>query len=407
MFKLLKYGLSVLLILLITSNGHAHTRSQSFSTWTINEDSITLSISILAREITRLAADKSVDVTLALDDIFSIHIKDRISLTTDSKPCNPDQTFISLPARKGYVKLEAQFNCTVVDQIEIQYDGMFDLVSSHLHYAHIKPISGITHELVFSDANRKQSFSITQGEQDFWSTSFNYIILGIEHILIGIDHLVFLLALLLLCRSFKHLLILITGFTLGHSLTLILSVLGWIQPNMIIVEAMIGFSIVLVSLELLQSKDQQPLALAMIAVFTVLVLLKLILSIGLPILSLLGLAILSLGYLTLSRQSTSNEQSYPWVQFLLTLAFGFIHGFGFAEVLREIGLPGTQLGIALLSFNIGVELGQVLAILVVSPLLFYIANKSSNQFRETSFQITLCSVLFMGSYWFISRSLTF
>jgi len=137
-----------------------------------------------------------------------------------------------------------------------------------------------------------------------------YLKLGIEHLLAGYDHVLFVVGLLLLISSTRSLLITITSFTLAHSVTLALSVLGWVSLSQAAVEACIALSIVLLAREALTKQD------------------------------------------SLLKQS-------PW---LAAFAFGLLHGFGFAGALRDIGLPDENLWVALLSFNVGIELGQLLLV---------------------------------------------
>jgi hydrogenase/urease accessory protein HupE len=137
-----------------------------------------------------------------------------------------------------------------------------------------------------------------------------YTVLGIEHILTGFDHLLFVLALLFLVGFSRRLVLTITAFTLAHSLTLALSALGWLTLRRPPVEAAIALSIVLVAGEALHT---QP---------------------------------------TLSRR---------WPA-LVAFLFGLVHGLGFAGALKEIGLPQNHLSVALLTFNVGVEVGQLLVV---------------------------------------------
>jgi hydrogenase/urease accessory protein HupE len=133
------------------------------------------------------------------------------------------------------------------------------------------------------------------------------VVLGIEHILSGLDHLLFVLGLLFLVGFNRRLVGTITAFTVAHSLTLALSALGWLSLRPPPVEAAIALSIVLVASEALHERA------------------------------------------TLVRRWPA------WV----ALLFGLVHGLGFAGALKEIGLPDNHLSVALLSFNIGVELGQL------------------------------------------------
>ena len=138
-----------------------------------------------------------------------------------------------------------------------------------------------------------------------------YTVLGIEHILSGFDHLLFVLALVLLVQGTRRLLVTITAFTAAHSLTLAGATLGWVHVPRPPVEASIALSIVFVASEIVHTRQ--------------------------------------------GRYSVT--QHYPWV---VAFAFGLLHGFGFAGALAEVGLPQSSIPIALLFFNVGVEIGQLL-----------------------------------------------
>ena len=150
-----------------------------------------------------------------------------------------------------------------------------------------------------------------------------YVGLGVEHILFGIDHLLFVFCLLLLVRRLRTLLTTITAFTLAHSITLALATLGFVHVSAAPVEATIALSIVFLASELAQGET--------------------------------------------GRSATTRK--YPW---LIAFSFGLLHGLGFAGALAEIGLPHGEIPLALFSFNVGVELGQlafVLAVLSIGLLL--------------------------------------
>ena len=136
----------------------------------------------------------------------------------------------------------------------------------------------------------------------------HWVILGIEHILIGADHLLFVLGLVLLIATTRELLITITSFTLAHSITLGGASLGYLSLPSAPVEAVIALSIVLLAVELIRADPD-----------------------------------------SLSRRK-------PW---LVAFAFGLLHGFGFAGVLGELGLPQDAIWMPLVAFNVGVEIGQL------------------------------------------------
>jgi len=148
----------------------------------------------------------------------------------------------------------------------------------------------------------------------------SYIRLGIAHIWFGADHLLFVFGLLLLVRSGRALIKTITAFTIAHSLALASAVFGLVRVPPAPVEALIALSIVLVAIELARPVEAPP---------------------------------------TLTTR-------YPWA---VAFTFGLVHGLGFAGALSEIGLPADQIPLALLSFNVGVEIGQLAFVVAMWPLL--------------------------------------
>jgi hydrogenase/urease accessory protein HupE len=138
-----------------------------------------------------------------------------------------------------------------------------------------------------------------------------YLGLGVDHILRGIDHLLFVLALLLLVGRWRPLVATVTSFTVAHSLTLGAAILGFVHVPQQPVEAVIALSIVFVAAEIVRRTRGQP----------------------------------------------SLAQRWPWA---IAFVFGLLHGLGFAGALSEIGLPEQAIPVALLFFNVGVELGQLL-----------------------------------------------
>lgn len=152
---------------------------------------------------------------------------------------------------------------------------------------------------------------IVEGPTSTGDVAWSYLVLGVEHILGGIDHLLFVLALLLIVRGGNRMLATVTAFTVAHSITLISAALGWVHVPGPPVEAMIALSIVFVAAEFVHGLRGNP-----------------------------GLTARA-----------------PWV---VAFAFGLLHGFGFAGALTEVGLPQKAIPVALLMFNVGVELGQLI-----------------------------------------------
>jgi hydrogenase/urease accessory protein HupE len=176
---------------------------------------------------------------------------------------------------------------------------------------------------------------------------------GVHHILIGPDHLLFLFGLMLMGGSWRKLVGIVTAFTIGHSITLSLAALSILTPPAAIVEPLIALSIVVVGADAL-----------------------------------------------LQRRAKEGRDLRAW----FAGGFGLIHGFGFASVLREFGLPQEALGWSLFSFNVGVELGQLAVVLVVATILAMIA-RASPLWRS---RVTLAGslvVITAGLYWFAERTM--
>jgi hydrogenase/urease accessory protein HupE len=178
-------------------------------------------------------------------------------------------------------------------------------------------LDGQSRVYTFTSAQKTaQLFGSAEDRRGMGEIAQAYTVLGVEHILTGFDHLLFVLALLFLVGFNRQLLFTITAFTLAHSLTLALSALGLLTLRSPAVEATIALSIVLVAAEALHGQS------------------------------------------TLSRR---------WPAFVAFL-FGLVHGLGFAGALQEIGLPQQHLFVALLTFNVGVELGQLLVVILAFGL---------------------------------------
>ena len=175
-----------------------------------------------------------------------------------------------------------------------------------------------------------------------------FIPAGVHHILIGPDHLLFLIGLLLLGGSWRQLLFVVTAFTIAHSVTLSMAVLNILSPPARLVEPVIALSIVYVGLDNLLARGGKD------------------------------------------------------VRVWIALLFGFIHGFGFASVLREMGLPTGALGWSLFSFNFGVELGQLMVVLVVAVVLAQIRTRSP-RIADQIAVVGSVGVIIAGAFWFVER----
>jgi hydrogenase/urease accessory protein HupE len=161
---------------------------------------------------------------------------------------------------------------------------------------------------------------VVQPPQSTLLTAWIYLKLGVGHILGGVDHLLFVLALLLIVRSFRRIVATITAFTVAHSLTLVAATMGWVHVPGPPVEASIALSIVFVAAEIIRGQQGHP-----------------------------GLTARA-----------------PWI---VAFSFGLLHGFGFAGALAEVGLPQSAIPVALLCFNLGVEIGQLMFVAAVMMVI--------------------------------------
>ncbi len=229
-----------------------------------------------------------------------------------------------------------------------------------------------------------------------------YVALGLEHILTGWDHLAFVLALLLLATRISEVAGLVTSFTLAHSVTLGLAVLGIVHPDGRAVEALIGYSIALVALENAWLLAGRGRGLPIIATAGLLVLALLsLLGIGaVPALALLGVALFTACHFGLLARAERPVRLRAAVAF----GFGLVHGFGFAGVLAEMELPAGRVAPALFGFNVGVELGQLVVVTLAWPLLRALARWRGGRAYGPVVDLASAAVFGLGLFWFVSRS---
>ena len=185
----------------------------------------------------------------------------------------------------------------------------------------------------------------------------SYLLLGIEHILGGFDHLLFVLGLLLIVRSTSLLIKTITSFTLAHSVTLAMATLGFVHVPQAPVEAVIALSIIFLATEL--SKQH--------------------------------------------RGETGLTTRAPW---LVALTFGLLHGFGFAGALTEVGLPQSDIPLALLFFNVGVEVGQLMFVAGVLCVTWVI-KKMKFRWPVWVEHAPAYAIGSLAAFWFIQRTVSF
>ena len=189
-----------------------------------------------------------------------------------------------------------------------------------------------------------------------------FVLSGIEHIMIGPDHILFLIGLLLLGGTLARLALIVTAFTIGHSITLSLAALDILSPPAYFIEPLIALTIVVVGADNL----------------LVLTSTRRTVAPGAPV--------------------APASDIRAW----LAAGFGLIHGFGFAYVLKEFGLPQVALAWSLFAFNVGVEIGQLLIVVVVAGSLMFVRKRSPVAARVIALGGSV-AVIVAGVYWFIER----
>jgi hypothetical protein len=352
----------------------------------------------------------------SFDQAFLKHTVENLVLLEEGVPCPVlgEPKFIYSP-ETGYVRVEWQLRCYRGKRLRIENNAYFDWTSNHSHIARAAIDDHPVVEKLFT--RRDRTWEIRGGLETepapsksgpMGSSIFSYWVIGVDHILSGWDHLAFLLGLLLLCRRPREVIILVTGFTLGHSVTLLLGVVDAIHPDPKTVEALIGFTIALVAVENIGGATgaNRAIGLGIGMAGGVLALNRaLFLESGPPALTLAGLGLFSLCYLSMvSRLGDGGVKLRPAV----TLLFGLVHGFGFAGGLKEIGLPPDRFLAALFGFNIGVETGQLVVVFLLWQLgrscvrLLPVLQQPFHQRIVTDFMgATLCG---LGLFWFLTRA---
>ena len=229
----------------------------------------------------------------------------------------------------------------------------------HLHLARLRSEGGSVIERVFVQGSSVYALEPAAASRVTAGSGLSdYVRLGVEHIATGTDHLVFLLALLLLGASFAEVAMIVTGFTVAHSVTLALGVLGVVRPLSAAIESLIGLSIAIVALENFAFTSgratRRGIMLALGAGLLAAAVAAALGALALPASALLGVGLFALCSLGLLERVARPAR----LRWLVAFVFGLVHGFGFAGVLVEIGLPPGRLAAALFGFNLGVELGS-------------------------------------------------
>jgi len=317
----------VVLALTVSARADAHDVGLSRGEYAASGAAVTASLTFARRDV-----DPTRGLELARD----------VVVRGDGALC-PGKLVEASPFEADGTRVVVLATCGAVPT-KVEVEAMF-LASLPFGHRHLVHVSG-------PDAPPDTTLTISKRTFAFTSTasapppSVTFLGMGLEHILTGIDHLVFLLGLVIVGGKPRELLVVITAFTLGHSLSLALSTLGVFVPSPRLIEPAIALSIAYVGFENLFAPAAR-------------------------------------------------------TRWRVALPFGLVHGFGFASALREIALPRAQLPAALALFNVGVELGQILVLAPLLPLLGLATRRGWLTLRAV--RVVSFGIAIAGLAWFVLR----
>lgn len=394
-------SLLLLLALGCAAAAGAHTLSESHSSWQIDGDSVRVQFIVPDLEAQRLSKSGK---DLPSNEEMGRYLAERLGASSDKKECALAEGPRALTAAPGYFRQELVFKCPATKDIEIHSAVFYDLVPSHTNFARIQDSAGTFFEQLFTDGHREVEVSGGESASALQNAGMlKFIEMGIMHIFTGIDHMSFMLGLVLISRRVRDLLFVVTGFTLGHSLTLALAVTGILRPDGMYIDALVALTIALIGAENIGDSTHKPLpvALGLGGILFAMALAKYLnLGVTLPMTLLIGGGIFAACYLMM----TGHMRDAGRVRLLVTLVFGLIHGFGFAANLLEMSLPTERLAALLVGFNLGVEIGQVTVVLGAVLVARLLVKAKFAMPRPLFTDIAAAFLVGEGLYWFLGRS---
>lgn len=398
---------SLLALLVATSvlvqPAHAHTLSESLSAWRIDGDTVRLQFTVPDLEAKRVSSS-------AKDLPSSAHLGQYLAARVGASAANQKCPLIegprALAASTGYYRYDLVFRCPTTNAIKIHSAAFYDLVRTHTNFARIEDNEGRFFEQILTQDHQEVPVSAACAGNGLENARLlTYVGMGVMHIFTGVDHMSFMLGLVLISRRVRDLLFVVTGFTLGHSLTLALAVTGILRPEAQYIDALVALTIALIGAENIGDGTHRPLpvAVGLGAILFVMALGRYLgLGVTLPTVLLVGGGIFSVSYLMLTGQMRDAGR----VRLLVTLVFGLIHGFGFASNLLEMRLPANRLAELLVGFNLGVEIGQVTVVLGALLMAWLLVRARLSIPRPLFTDIAAAFLVGEGLCWFVERSVT-
>ena len=282
----------------------------------------------------------TIDATLTLAEAEQARVTAAaLTVSVDGAPC-PGEVVTSRRVKRDGQETALRYRCPAAGAVTVDFALLDTLPLGHRHLA-----TAAGPDTLLRRGHRTLTLDATAPPPP---ATASFLWLGIEHILLGFDHLVFVIALVLVGGRLRDLLFVVTAFTLGHSVTLGLATLGVWAPSGTVIEPLIALSIAWVGLE----------------------------------------------------NFLAHDASKRW---RLTLPFGLIHGFGFAGALAGIGLPPDAQLLSLVLFNAGVELGQLLVLAPILPVVLWARGRPL--YDRRMLPALSAAVVVVGCFWFVERTL--
>jgi hypothetical protein len=309
-----------------------------------------------ARDLNVAAADTLLDAAIAASHRAALValLTPRLTLTFDGRPVTIEWGALDVVADRQSLRLAFRIAGAKPARVGLQaYVFPYDPI--HQTFVNIYEDGALKHQAIL-DVTRQTADYYSGTTQGRLAVVRTFVLSGIEHIMIGPDHILFLVGLLLLGGSLSRLALIVTAFTIGHSITLSLAALDILSPPARYIEPLIALTIVVVGAD----------------------------------------------NLLVLRAVKGAPQPASDIRAWLAAVFGLVHGFGFASVLKEFGLPQAALGWSLFAFNLGVELGQLVIVGIVASALAMVRRQSA----ELSSRVALAGsigVILAGLYWFVER----
>ncbi len=381
-----------LMLLMSASPAAAHTRSQSYSSWSIDGADAIFMFEVDALRVTQLSSlyGEAGDI----NELLSKHLRETINVRQGQTACTLGG-LTSYSEGRATIRVTGRFSCPspiAKAPADVAITAFEAVSPTHIHIARTEFEGAAQGRLLREGA---ASFELNAEKPP--SGIIGFLGAGFTHVLSGLDHLVFLGALMLLTASRRTALFCVTGFTLGHSVSLALAALGLIQPNERLIEALIGFTIAAAALEAGArfglDRRKAMIGLAVMALIVV----AAPVGVNAPVVS-TGIALALYAAFMACTPGALTQKLAP----LVATAFGLVHGAGFARGLIELGFQRTDIVAPLVGFNLGVEAAQLAALAVI-----YLAASLLVRFWSagavTMGRYASAAIFMLGCFWFAQR----